>query len=187
MDLFPLVLVIFGVYYDMNYTPPEGFSINIESQAVSGKPVPDVIFTTIFEKKYSLKELKEPLILLHYWASWCTICIAEFPDLLKLVNSFDGKIALVAVSIDDTKEAMDSLYQRLKHKNPTLVNNTHVYWVWDKEKELSLKKFNVMQVPETIVITSKRKMVEKIIGRYNWNAKESKEKINMFLKNGGNI
>ncbi len=39
-------------------------------------------------------------VLLDVWATWCGNCIAEFPDLVRLAEAYDGRVAVVAVSVD---------------------------------------------------------------------------------------
>jgi thiol-disulfide isomerase/thioredoxin len=49
-----------------------------------------------------IKDLKSPLVLVNFWASWCEPCKVEFPNILKLRERFgkDG-LQVVFVSIDE--------------------------------------------------------------------------------------
>jgi thiol-disulfide isomerase/thioredoxin len=40
-------------------------------------------------------------LLINFWATWCTPCIEEFPDLVKLDNDFRGKVEIITISLDD--------------------------------------------------------------------------------------
>ena len=39
-------------------------------------------------------------VLLDVWATWCANCIAEFPELVRLAEAYEGRVAVVAVSVD---------------------------------------------------------------------------------------
>ena len=47
-----------------------------------------------------LKPNGKPL-LINFWATWCDPCREEFPDLVKLENTYRGKIDVITVSLDD--------------------------------------------------------------------------------------
>lgn len=40
-------------------------------------------------------------LLINFWATWCDPCREEFPDLVKLDNTYKGKIDFITVSLDD--------------------------------------------------------------------------------------
>lgn len=45
--------------------------------------------------------LKEKIILVNFWATWCGPCVKEIPDLIKLKEQFDGKnFEIIGISID---------------------------------------------------------------------------------------
>jgi len=128
--------------------------------------VPDFTFTAENKKTYdfNINRMPENGIILHFWASWCAPCQEEFPALLKQIQKAHGKLALIAVSIDDNHEAMQKFIRRLQP-----MNNPHVYWVWDHNKDISLKTFNTADVPESILIDQQRRMIRKISGDPGWN------------------
>jgi thiol-disulfide isomerase/thioredoxin len=52
-----------------------------------------------FEK--ILKTYKDKIVLVNVWATWCKPCREEFPDLLKLQESYKGKdVQIVSISAD---------------------------------------------------------------------------------------
>ena len=48
------------------------------------------------------------------------------------------------------------------------MNNPHVYWVWDAKKDISLKQFDTIRAPESVLIDLRRRMVDKIAGDPGW-------------------
>lgn len=184
MKLITFLLIILlglaGVLYDLKTVPT---SSNIAPQIVDVKNLqksPNIEFTTLDGKADALEGLKEPLILLNFWASWCVPCLEELPAMLKLVDEFEGKIALLAVSIDERESDIRKFHNRLQKVIKTPVKGDNIYWVWDKDKQISLKSFNTIRVPETIIIDKERRMVKKVIGYLDWESEEVKEMLRYY-------
>ena len=93
------------------------FAVSSLSQTPSKLAVPaQPSVTKIDEKQFAelIKPKGKPL-LINFWATWCTPCIAEFPDLVKIDGEFKGKIDLITVSLDFEEEwpqAFPSFYGR---------------------------------------------------------------------------
>ena len=67
-------------------------------------------FVTESGKVYKGDEIKAPVVLLNFWASWCSPCLAEFPLLITMKRQFkDDEVLLLAVNADrkDQKEKID--------------------------------------------------------------------------------
>ena len=127
---------------------------------------PNIIIQSLDNKEINSKNIREEVILLNFWASWCMPCRKELPDMLELLEKFSGKVALFTISID--KDKNDSLEFLKKIINKDITNINHTYWGWDKDQDISLKIFNTNKVPETIIINDKRFMVKKIVGVIDW-------------------
>ena len=46
-------------------------------------------------------------LLINVWATWCTPCREEFPDLVKLSKTYKDKVRVLGISVDDS-EVLDS-------------------------------------------------------------------------------
>jgi len=137
------------------------------------KMTPNFKFTAQNSKTYDFNHLPKTGIILHFWASWCVPCQVELPELLKQIQNAHGELALVAVSIDNSHEAMQKFIDQLPYRN-----NTHIYWIWDQNKDISLKTFNTANVPESILINSQHQMVQKIVGDPGWNSPDIVKQLN---------
>ncbi len=59
---------------------------------------------------------KGKVLVLNFWATWCTPCVKEFPELLKLQRTYAAKgLQLVFVSIDDDAKARQKVIAFLKN------------------------------------------------------------------------
>ncbi len=142
----------------------------------NAKPVPQFSFHTVNNEYYSIRTMSEPAVILHFWATWCAPCLVELPQLLKRVAEADGRLALVAVALDETPGSMT---QFLTQRN--MLHLSHVYWVWDQDKNISLTLFNTSIPPETILINPEHLMSEKIIGDPIWSSSVMQQKLDQLV------
>lgn len=65
--------------------------------------------------KKLISERKGRVLLLNIWATWCAPCVAEFPDLVKLSQTYDStEVEVVAVSADYPDEVDTKIIPFLK-------------------------------------------------------------------------
>lgn len=67
-------------------------------------------FETIFKtleleitdgRKLKLEEIKSPVIILNFWASWCKPCLQEFPSLVALKSKFsEEQVKVIGINSD---------------------------------------------------------------------------------------
>ena len=111
-------------------------------------------------KILSLKSLRGKVVVLHFWATWCPPCRAEFPEFAKFAASAvpGGDWVVVPVSIDDTAEPVGPYVQKLAERFP-------VYW--DAGGELA-NAMAVSAVPTTIVLDRAGKVAWQAAGVADW-------------------
>jgi thiol-disulfide isomerase/thioredoxin len=62
----------------------------------------------------SLADFSSRLVFVNFWGTFCPPCIEELPSLLALARSRDPKdLVVVAVSYDDSWEAIDDFFSRI--------------------------------------------------------------------------
>lgn len=72
-----------------------------------GENLPDNVWSTPLQlvnhpqKTITLNQDKDKLILLDFWATWCSSCLANFPKMEELQKQFGDKIKILAVSNQD--------------------------------------------------------------------------------------
>ncbi|MCB9987850.1 MAG: TlpA family protein disulfide reductase [Rhodospirillales bacterium] len=173
-----IIIAVAAVMYDAGRMPGNLVSADSKTDKPSEFPAaPDFTFTTLAGKAMTLSSVPESGVLLHFWAAWCTVCMAEFPSLLKAVAAQEGRVALIAVSTDDSREKMDRALAALRSKNDAIMDSPYIYWVWDDDKDLSLKQFSVARVPETFFIDSEQRLVHKAVGEADWVGEDMADKL----------
>ena len=66
-----------------------------------------------FSLEGKLPDTKGKVVIVDFWASWCGPCVKSLPAFKELHEKYADKgLVIIAVSLDDTKEAMDSFLKK---------------------------------------------------------------------------
>ena len=129
------------------------------------------------KKDISASDLKDKVVFLHFWATWCKPCVEELPELEKLfIKIKDNKdIVFLAVSIDtEGKPALDRFFTRLfKGKYPE-------FDIFLDQKKQTANRFGAMKVPETFIIDKTGRITDKIVGINNWDSSIVENYLNLL-------
>jgi peroxiredoxin len=91
----------------------------------------------------SLESERGKVVLLHFWAPWCEVCMAEVPVIEKLYDDFKGRdLALLTVLVDDDGRHIPAIKKRTPIDYPVLI---------DPEGEVA-DSYRVWGVPESLII-----------------------------------
>jgi peroxiredoxin len=72
--------------------PPPPFGV--------GKPAPDFALKDIDGNTVRLSDHRGKAVIVDFWATWCGPCRAVMPTLEALSKDYDGKLEILAVSLD---------------------------------------------------------------------------------------
>lgn len=143
--------------YDADVTP-ESYSY-VERFEKEG--IPAIQAVELDGRAFDLSKVKEPVVIVNFWASWCNPCVEEFPSMLKLVESLKGQVAVVAISMDDEEKDLLAFAKLFN------VPRAGFYVAWDKDKKV-MADYGVGKLPESYIVGPKRKLVRKVLGIENW-------------------
>lgn len=77
--------------------------------------VADYNFTleTFDNQIVSFSDMREKVVFINFWATWCPPCVAEMPDIHSLYKEKGDEIAFVMISLDqDEKKAHDFIVKK---------------------------------------------------------------------------
>lgn len=100
---------------------------------------------------------------IHFWATWCAPCRKELPELLARAAEVRD-LELFAVSIDDDWRAVRDFFPS---EVPTPI-------VKVKEREAH-RQYGAHTLPDTYVLSSDGRLVERIVGARDWSMSEARE------------
>jgi peroxiredoxin len=62
---------------------------------------PEATFVTLSGKTIHMADLKGKVVLVNFWATTCSTCVKEMPDLVNTYNAYKGKdFEMIAVAMD---------------------------------------------------------------------------------------
>ncbi|TJZ77502.1 TlpA family protein disulfide reductase [Chitiniphilus eburneus] len=131
------------------------------------RDIPQASWTTLQGKKQQLVDLKGNVILVNFWATTCTGCMAEMPKLVSLqdkLKTLPYKTLAVAMSYDD-RARIDHYVARTAL--PFIV--TH-----DTTDQISSAFGDIQLTPTSFLIDKEGRIVQRYVGEPDMKMLEAK-------------
>jgi len=125
----------------------------------------EVTFMDVEQKNINLVDFKGKLVILNFWATWCSPCRDEMPSLDNLQSNIklnNLKIFPINIGQEDISKS-ESFFKELN------INNLEIYI--DAPITLA-KKFSLRGVPTTILFNKEGKEFARIVGSIDFNDEE---------------
>jgi peroxiredoxin len=122
---------------------------------------PDFTFSDAQGRKINLASYRGKAILLHFWASWCTPCQKELPDLALLSKQLDSRRwVFLPISVDEPEQRAKAakFIEGLKPQMP-------FYQLTDSK---AADKYKTWGLPVTYLISPSGEIVARALGRRDW-------------------
>lgn len=90
----------------------------IKFEAVIGSTVPDYLISNVLydsDKEFSIQKPPKKILILDFWATWCSPCVAMIPKIDSLQKAFKGEVDFVAVTTQ-SKETVENFMQNIIKK-----------------------------------------------------------------------
>ena len=124
-----------------------------------GDSAPNFSITADNGRPISLTNFGGKVLVLNFWATWCDTCMVEMPSLNQFAAQFKDKgVVVLGVSVDKDANAYKQFVKKL---DPAFLTAR------DPEMKINLE-YGTVQYPETYIINSQGKVVNKIISSANW-------------------
>lgn len=163
-----LVLIAIGLYW---------FSIQPKGEmsgAVLGKQSSDFTLTDEKGQKISLHDYRGKIVLVHFWATWCSPCVGELPLLDQFQKKFSSgePFVVLPISVDEEgKKAIDAFRKRVPFEMTALL---------DPNGDVA-DKYGTYRLPESYLVDKEGKIIQKIVGPQNWTSPSWEQKIRGLL------
>lgn len=162
------LLIGFVCYYSF-FRPQTGGEVVIEPTAQKESVVlPTKNLKLVEGTHLDFAKLKNKIVIMNFWASWCAPCIEEVPSLVELTKK-NKDIVVLAISGDSKIEDLVAFMKSFPG-----FNQAPFFQVWDNNQEV-LKNYNISKLPESFIFNRKGEMVKRVSGTLNWNTPDSLE------------
>jgi thiol-disulfide isomerase/thioredoxin len=122
-------------------------AVNPEDVVV-GNTIPDFSVTSLEGKTIDKNSLKGEVVVLNFWASWCTPCMSEIPELKDLAANSKAKI--VGIALDE---------KGLETVKPFVEAHQINYTVAVGDQDM-FQQFNGVGIPYTLVLDPSQRIVK---------------------------
>lgn len=104
--------------------------------------------------------VKNKIVLLNFWGTWCPPCRREIPDLIDVhQEGIDKDFVVIGITLErDVENAETNVKEFAKSRGIKYIN------IIDKDQSLARAYGGINAVPTTFVIDKKGKIVETLIG-----------------------
>lgn len=149
-----------------SYTPS---TLHVGDTVSAELPLTDSTGNTL-----KMGEYKGKVLLVNFWASWCTPCMVEMPAIYKAYDKLKEKgFVVLGVNLDDDFSAgLAKLKARVGDPPFPIIKGT--------DSEI-FRAFDIEGVPFTAIVDRQGKVQFAEPGVINWNSKEGMELLGKYL------
>jgi thiol-disulfide isomerase/thioredoxin len=160
---------------------PKAFTRNLQG---FGRPqVTDFTLRDLDGKPVRLSDFLGRPVLINFWATWCTACLAEIPDLIALQKKLGERVAIVGVALDgatdehghvpgeehegEVRSRAASLEKIQKKVERAVKARAINYTVLLDPSSTVGGRFNGGELPTTVIIDASGRFQRRFIGERN--------------------
>lgn len=123
----------------------------------TSRPAPDFRLSGFDGRPLALSDLRGRVVVLNFWASWCTPCKQEMPNLERVWVEFkDRGVVVLGVDVQDDMEEAAAFLKALRITYPN---------VFDPDQD-RLIAYQVTGIPTTIFIDREQRIRGRFAGGY---------------------
>jgi len=139
--------------------------------ATLNAPAPDFSLQDIDGRPLDLATYRGHVVLLDFWATWCTPCRAEIPHFVEYQSKYGAQgLQVIGISMDDDAKPVQEFYREFKMNYPVALGTA----------KLADAYGGVLGLPITFLIGRDGQVAAKYIGEADMRAMD--DRINSLLQ-----
>jgi peroxiredoxin len=109
---------------------------------VIDNPAPDFVLEDLSGNSVKLSDLKGRLVVLNFWATWCTPCRTEMPEFQEIYQQYGPDLVILGINLEESPGEIQDFISQLGITYPIPLD----------EDGLVSKLYKVIQLPNTFFI-----------------------------------
>ncbi len=140
----------------------------------SPRPAPEAAFKTRDGEPVKLADFKGRVLLVNYWATWCSPCVAEMPSLDRMEEHLAGPEFMILPVASDRGglKTVEAFYAR------TALKRLPIYL--DPDMKFT-RSSGVRGLPTTLIVDKAGQEVARMEGDAAWDSPEAEALIRFYL------
>lgn len=126
----------------------------LHQEMASGSEAPDFTAKLNNGETFTLSDKEGQVILLNFWATWCTNCVKEMPAIEKLYEEYGDQIVIVGVNVGEDEDTVDTFVEAKNYSFPI---------AYDADSEVS-NLYPSAGIPYTVIIGKDGIVTETFLG-----------------------
>jgi thiol-disulfide isomerase/thioredoxin len=119
---------------------------------------------------YYFSNLRDKVVIVNFWATWCPPCVAEMPELQSLYRKYGDRVAFVLVT-GEKQEVVEAFMEKNQYLMP-------VFYMATEPPEI----FAFSGYPTTFIISKDGRVVSRKTGAVNWDSRATHKILDELLK-----
>ena len=147
-----LIVVLAAAYFLHERHKP---SAGTGPKGAVGSTAPEFTLQDISGSPMNLANYHGKVVLLDFWATWCTPCRAEIPHFIDYQNKYAAQgLQVLGISMDDDAKPVQAFYNELKMNYPVAMGSS----------QLADSYGGVLGLPVTFLIGRDGRIAKKYVG-----------------------
>ena len=143
MKSFKLIILLISIFLSETVTS------QVKMESILGKEIPNLHLPQVLNHHKNYDELdnhKGKVVILDFWATWCSPCLKGFSHLQELREEFKGDVEVFMVTTSDSAQRIKKFLEKFKTGLPIVIDTTYTIQ----------KEFPYRTIPHTIVLDGNR-------------------------------
>lgn len=129
-------------------------------KSMINEAAPSFALYDLDKKKVDMADLKNKIVVVDFWATWCGPCKASFPGMQKMVNKYKDNPEVKFVFINSWERAED----KAKNAADFITSNKYTFHVLQDNEDKVVEQFKVSGIPTKFVIDRNGRIRFKAVG-----------------------
>lgn len=155
-----MVVLGVGVYVALQRAMPHDDGSSASARAAAA---PQIALTDLSGRSFNTASYQGKVVLVNFWAAWCTPCAAEIPQFTAMQEKYRNQgFEILGISMDDADDVLRKFYREHKMNYPVVAGDLKIADAYG----------GVLGLPTTFVIGRDGRVRDKLVGATDFTSLE---------------